>query len=615
MRVRSFLDEIRIPQRLNFEEWCRKNISLSSKFAAKTGPFNLALTPYMKFVYSCIDNSQVKKITLMFGSQLGKTQFLLNFMLYRQDMFPGPMMFIMPTIKNAITFSRERAGPMFEDTDVIRRKLFDASGKAVSQTMAIKNLPGGFVMFVGSNSPSDLASTPIRDLLFDETDRYTRDVAGEGSPMKLAMKRTTTFHNTIILESSTPTIKDDSPIEDSFLQGTKFYYHVPCPFCSWKQTLELENLTEEGLECEVCEKKIDDRIFKKFLLDNGEWITKDEKTEHYSFHLSQLYAPYLFVKWADILKDKEEAQEDIEKLKVFTNTVLALTYQEKGESANWKEVMAKTTLDYREGFVPNDTIAITMAVDCQKDHLVFEVRSWQKHMVSHSVEKGIIPGAIGDSDARKDLEAKMEKEYLSYDFQTKHKIDKTLIDCGYDTADVYSFCQMFDRRIISPIKGVDEQPFAISQPVKAVLRRGGKKFTRHGFFFYKVGTSLLKKKIYSTFNMETEDYQNPQSWRKIFYPKSYEKEWFLQLCSEQLITVRNKITNRAKKVWKQLRDRNEALDLAVYNLAAAYLIKVDAVDYNERKKERKKRIKEEEKSKNVAKLTGKKKKRGVDIGL
>ena len=579
MRLGAFLEDIKIPKRLGFEDWCRENISLSSKFASKTGPFNLELTPYMRFIYSCIDNPAVRKITLMFGSQLGKTQFLLNFMLYRQDMFPGPMMFIMPTIKNALTFSRERAGPMFMETDTIRRKIQNASGKAVTQTMAIKNLPGGFVMFVGSNSASDLASTPIRDLLFDEMDRYAKDVGGEGSPVKLAMKRTTTFHDTIVLESSTPTIKDDSFIEDSFLLGTKFFFHVPCPFCGTMQILEIEGLMLEGMECQQCAKIFSDEDHKTHLLENGEWRTKDELSDHYAFHLSQLYAPYLFVKWKDILKDRDEALHDVEKLKVFTNTVLALTYQEKGESANWKEVQRKTTREYRLGVVWEDTVAITMAVDCQKDHLVYEVRGWKKHMVSYSIQKGIIPGAIGESSAREDLEKLMNGDFLDQE-KIPHKIDKTMIDSSYDTADVYAFCRMFNRRKISPIKGVDEQNFPISAPVKGTLRKSGRKFDQHGLFFYKIGVSFLKKRIYSIFNMSEEDYESEKCWRRMFYPRAYEREWFEQLCSEQLITVRNKTTNRAKKVWKQLRDRNEALDLAVYNLAAAHLLQLDDESHN-----------------------------------
>ena len=606
MIYNSFLEKVRIPPRPTFENWCEENIYLSTKFAAKAGPFSLELTPYMKFIYECLNHdSEIKEITLMMGSQLGKTQMNLNYMLFRQDIAPGPMMYIMPTIKNALVFSRERAGPMFDATKVIRMKIDQASvkGKAISQTMAIKNLPGGFVMFVGSNSASDLTSTPVRDILFDEMDRYAKDVAGEGSPVKLAMKRTTTFHNSVVLKTSTPTIRDDSFVEDSFQHSTKFYYYVPCPLCTSYQILEIENLRESGYLCGICEKIINDGEYKREMLAKGEWRTRDEKTNHYGFHLSQLYAPYMFVKWKNLYKERMEALNDVEKLKVFCNTVLAITYQEAGESANWKTVRDRTTRDYRLKVVWPETIAITMAVDCQMDHLVYEVRGWKENMVSYSLCKGVVVGAIGEGSAQKALEELVNDVYLD-EFEQEHKVDKVLIDSSYDTVDVYSFCRLFSRSLVSPIKGVDELNYPISLPIRVVLRKSGKKFSQAGLFFYKIGTSLLKKRIYSIFNLNDNDYENDQTWRRVFFPKSYEKEWFEQLCAERLITVRNKITNQSKKVWKKVRERNEALDLAVYNLAAAHLLQID--DPNYAKKKMKAQVK---------KPKSRKKRSSLEIGL
>ena len=184
---------------------------------------------------------------------------------------------------------------------------------------------------------------------------------------------------------------------------------------------------------------------------------------------------------------------------------------------------------------------------------------------------------MGEEIAQSALEEIISGEFKGED-GFFYKINKTFIDSGYDTGDVYAFCRLFNRKKVVPIKGVDVQNFPVSAPVKAELRKSGRKMSSHGLFFYKIGTSLLKKRIYSTFNLPDESYRDDKTWRKIYYPKSYEQEWFEQLCSEQLITVRNKTTNHAKQVWKQKRDRNEALDLAVYNLAAAHLLKLEEKD-------------------------------------
>lgn len=55
--------------------------------------------------------------------------------------------------------------------------------------------PGGYVRFVGANSPSGLASRPIRITLLDEVDRFPESAKDEGNPVSLAEMRTLTFFN------------------------------------------------------------------------------------------------------------------------------------------------------------------------------------------------------------------------------------------------------------------------------------------------------------------------------------------------------------------------------------------------------------------------------------
>lgn len=43
-----------------------------------------------------------------------------------------------------------------------------------------KNFPGGHITIVGANSPSSLASRPIKVLLADEIDRYPKSAGTEG---------------------------------------------------------------------------------------------------------------------------------------------------------------------------------------------------------------------------------------------------------------------------------------------------------------------------------------------------------------------------------------------------------------------------------------------------
>jgi acetolactate synthase-1/2/3 large subunit len=66
---------------------------------------------------------------------------------------------------------------------------------------------------VGANSGPGLRSMPVRYLFLDEIDAYPLDVDGEGDPVALAEKRTSTFARKKVLKVSTPTTRDFSRIE------------------------------------------------------------------------------------------------------------------------------------------------------------------------------------------------------------------------------------------------------------------------------------------------------------------------------------------------------------------------------------------------------------------
>lgn len=66
---------------------------------------------------------------------------------------------------------------------------------------------GMYLVIVGSNSPSQLASRPIRNLFLVEVDKYPGASKKESDPISLATERTKTFRNRKIFKTSTPTLK------------------------------------------------------------------------------------------------------------------------------------------------------------------------------------------------------------------------------------------------------------------------------------------------------------------------------------------------------------------------------------------------------------------------
>ena len=66
-------------------------------------------------------------------------------------------------------------------------------------------------------------------IFLDEIDAYKGDVEGEGDPVNLAIKRTSTFNRRKIFMVSTPTIQSVSRIEYEYEQSDQRHYMVPCP--------------------------------------------------------------------------------------------------------------------------------------------------------------------------------------------------------------------------------------------------------------------------------------------------------------------------------------------------------------------------------------------------
>ena len=139
-------------------------------------------------------------------------------------------MVMQPTIQMAETFSKDRLSPMLRDTPVLRDRVNDKSRNS-GNTILQKIFPGGHVTMVGANSPSSLASRPIRILLADEIDRYPATAGNEGDPLLLAGKRLATFWNKKEVCVSTPTIKETSRIAVEYEHSTQEEWNVPCPVC------------------------------------------------------------------------------------------------------------------------------------------------------------------------------------------------------------------------------------------------------------------------------------------------------------------------------------------------------------------------------------------------
>ena len=223
----AFIQGLRPEDPLTVSQWADKYRKLSSKASAEPGPWRTSRTPYLREPMDCLSNdSPVQRVVMMFSAQSGKTEAGSNFLAYVIDHAPGPMLCVQPTIEMAKRLSKQRLESMIQDTPCLTQKIAPSRSRDSGNTLFAKEFPGGIMLLTGANSATGLRSAPCRYLFMDEVDAM-QEIQGEGDPVSLAERRTTTFARRKVLLTSTPTVKDFSRIETEFLKSDMRYYYVP----------------------------------------------------------------------------------------------------------------------------------------------------------------------------------------------------------------------------------------------------------------------------------------------------------------------------------------------------------------------------------------------------
>ena len=546
------------PSNLKISEWADKYRKLSPESSAEAGAWNTSRSPYQKEIMDVFNEPNIQRIVVMSSSQVGKTEIILNTIAYYVDQDPSPMMIVQPTLQMGQAFSKDRLSAMIRDTEKIRECFKEARTRDSGNTVLHKKFPSGHLTIVGSNSASGLASRPIRVLLLDEVDRYDASAGTEGDPTELAIARTKTFFNRKIYMCSTPTVKGLSRIESAFLESDQRYYYVPCPECDHKQKLVWKNVIWEEdkpetarYACENCGSLIDESK-KQWMLKHGEWIASAPTHNTAGFHISELYS--VWSTWGEMATAFLEAKKQPETLKTFINTALGETWEEQGDSLE-HETLLQRRLNYDYTNLPEDILVLTAGIDTQKDRLEIQTCGWGKSYECWVVDYKIFWGDPNAPNVWQELD-----NYLKQRFRTESgrvlPISCTCIDSGgHHTNQVYHFTKPRQGRRIFAIKGA-------SQAGKPIANRPS--FVgKNKAVLYPVGTDTAKEAIFARLAADAE-------MSTIHFPVDLDEEYFKQLTAEKRITkyVRGKPT----MAWKQIRDRNEALDTMVYNFAAIYIL-------------------------------------------
>ena len=427
------------------------------------------------------------------------------------------------------------------------------------------------MVIAGSNSPASLRQISVRVVIQDEIDTYELSAGTEGDPCFLADARASNFHDAVLLKASTPTIKGSSRIENAYEESDRRGWQVMCPECEHWQLMKWQHVRwpdkkpeEAYYECESCLAELSDHQRMKMVL-GGKWVAEHPHRRNRGYHLSGLcrvmgkkrqFASYLHEFAVNFLDAKHHG---VEHLKVWSNTFMAETWEEKGEKIDSALILGRAE-KYKTDPLPEEVCVLTCAADVQKDRIETEVIGWGAAEETWGIEHRYFLGNPEQLNVWQELD-----EYLERRWKRKEGgslgIACAVIDSGYLASTVYSFCRSRQARRVYAIKGSAVRGAPLIH--KRSIRDRGRTM------LFNVGTDTAKDTVFARLKMEEA---GP---RFMHFPVGYgyDDEFFRQLTAEEVRT--KKSHGFPIRYYKKVRERNEALDLRVYNLAAFAILNPD----------------------------------------
>ncbi len=215
-------------------DWADRYRKLAKESGSTSGNWVTATVEIARGPMLAVTEPGVHVITAMVSTQLLKTAFLENVFGYFAHLDPCPILLLQPKEAAAEQFSKERISPMIRVTPVLRELVGTVKTRNADETLLFKAFPGGFLALAGAGSPDNLARRPVRVILADEIDKYP--VTREGDPINLAEERTATFGiNWLSIRACSPTVKDESRIENSYNESDQRRASIACPHCGHRQ--------------------------------------------------------------------------------------------------------------------------------------------------------------------------------------------------------------------------------------------------------------------------------------------------------------------------------------------------------------------------------------------
>lgn len=581
----ALLEGLAPPAATTVSEWADANRILSGKGAAEKGPWRTARTPYLKEPMDCLSpSSPVRRVVLMFGSQLGKTEVGLNWLGSIIDLWPGPALLVQPTLDMAKRLNRQRLEPLLRETPTLAQRIAPARSRDSGNTMFLKEFDGGMFVLAGANSASSLQSMPAAYLNADEVSSYPIEADDKGDPLENAEVRTSTFPMGKVLITSTPGSRGSCRITTEFeTRSDRRLYHAFMPCCGalevirWREHMVWDRPDGEVFcRCPACGERVA-QYHKEVMLSKAEWrATAKGDGLTAGFHLPGWYAPLGWTSWEQIRDEFLRAKNDRLLLKGWVNKRAAEAWEDEAlTQASADGLMARAQQNpYPSGFCPDGVLVLLQSVDVQDTWLETSVwgigRGEQAWLIWHQKIEGD-PSVNPECDPDRGGPWLQVNSIREVEWPTERggtmKIKMTGVDTrGHFTSEAYEYCRRHASRGVVALAGATQRNAVPLGRGKKIDVNYKNRTLKGGVTLYMVGTDGLKRTIYARLKNDTPGpgYVN--------FGENATDEYLKGLtCERQVVKY---VKGFQVLEWKNPSGaRNEPLDLLVYVLALLELMK------------------------------------------
>jgi phage terminase large subunit GpA-like protein len=331
---------------------------------------------------------------------------------------------------------------------------------------------------------------------------------------------------------------------------------------------------EAWIECPESECRITDAE-RMEMIRNGRWQATRPFNGIAGFHGSRMMSPHppqkgfaSHLHWAAVEELKIEAADNREKAKrVLINTFDAETYQAPEEEMPDPVGLAQEAYDYLERVtenqftIPAGVLVVTGGCDVQGDRLEFEFVGHGVNGQTWGLGYHILSGGTMEPEVWQKLDALLQTEFL-HPCGKVLRVASVFIDSKYRQAQVLAFTKVRQARGVFAIFGST----VLGKPIVSQPKR-----EKRGTFF-EIGTHECKSMIYQNAALRQDRKSSAFPHNYMHFPSGhgYTPEYFQRLLIEK-VTLKKGQDGSFYEFFdkKDKRDRNEPLDVRVYNIAAA----------------------------------------------